>query len=437
MRRRSLLAGSAAALAAAPALAAAGTAGAAAHPGSAPGGPPGAGGRPGRTRTGFEALRASGYAALAGQRVGVISNPTGVDRDLRHIIDVMTEDGEADVVAVFGPEHGFRGTTQAGHGEDFFLDDKTGLPVYNAYNNATTMEQLFAELELDTVVFDIQEVGVRFYTYIWTMYLALEAAATLGLRFVVLDRPNPLSGTEAAGPVLHPENATFVGLKPIAQRHGMTIGELAGLFNAEFVPEATGGRRAELHVERLTGWRRRDRYADTGLPWVAPSPNMPTLTTAELYAGTCYFEATALSEGRGTTQPFQLLGAPGIDHRWEEALNAREVPGVRFREGYFRPTFSKWANETCGGVEVQITDLDRFDPIRTALTMIVEQWRQFPGYRWRSQDGGASFWMDKLSGNTAVRLAIEDGADADEVADVWRHDLRAFRALRERYLLYR
>jgi uncharacterized protein YbbC (DUF1343 family) len=393
-------------------------------------------------RTGFESLRDSGYASLAGRRVGVVSNPTGVDRDLAHIVDVMHASGRVDLQAVFGPEHGFRGTSQAGEGEDFFTDPQTGLPVYNAYNDATAMERHFAELDLDAVVFDIQDVGARFYTYIWTMYLALEAAARLGLRFVVLDRPNPLSGREAHGPVLHPEYASFVGLKPIAQQHGMTVGELARLFNDVFVPEATGGRRAELRVEPMTGWRREQRYADTGLPWVPPSPNMPTPQTAELYVGTGLFEASALSEGRGTTLPFQLIGAPGIDHRWRDALRERALPGVLFREAYFVPTFSKWAEETCGGVQVQQVqqvqagDADALDPIRTALTMLAEQRRLFPEYGWRDQDGDGSFWMDKLTGDARVRQAIEDGTDPDDIPAVWRQDLAAFRRLRRRYLLY-
>ena len=391
----------------------------------------------GAVRTGFESLRASGYASLAGQRVGIISNPTGIDRDLSHIVDIMVADGHVDLQAVFGPEHGFRGTSQAGEGEDFFTDPKTGLPVYDAYNDSAEMEAHFADLGLTTIVFDIQDVGSRFYTYIWTMYLAMEAAARLGLRFVVLDRPNPLSGRDAYGPVLHAENASFVGLKPIAQHHGMTIGELARLFNDVFVPEATDGRRTDLHVERLVNWRREQRFTNTGLPWVAPSPNMPTPRTAELYVGSCYFEATALSEGRGTTLPFQLLGAPGIDHHWEQALNALSLPGVRFREAYFVPTFSKWQDETCGGVEIQITDVDAYDPIRTALTMITEQWRLYPEYRWRSQDGDGSFWLDKLSGDTRVRLAVEDGVDPGDFPRLWQDELAAFRGLRRRYLLYR
>ncbi|MFD3531652.1 exo-beta-N-acetylmuramidase NamZ domain-containing protein [Streptomyces sp. NPDC058664] len=430
MRRRDLLTASAA-LAATPALATRATA-------DAPDAPSGKGtpGPRARVRTGFERLRASGYASLAGQRVGVISNPTGVDADLGHIVDAMAADGKVDLVAVFGPEHGFRGTSQAGQGEDFFTDAKTGLPVYNAYNSSTTMAGYFAELNLDTVVFDIQEIGARFYTYIWTMYLALEAAAELGLRFVVLDRPNVLSARDAHGPVLYPENSTFVGLKPIAQQYGMTVGELAGLFNDTFVPETTGGKRADLHVERMAGWKRRMRYAQTGLPWVPPSPNMPTVATAEAYVGTCYFEASALSEGRGTTMPFQLLGAPGVDHRWQEALNGLGLPGVRFREAYFTPTFSKWSGKSCGGVELQITDHDRFDPIRTALTMIKEQRRLFPAHGWRSQDGGSNYWLDKLSGDRRVRLAVEAGAPVDDIVALWQDDLAAFRTRRARHLLY-
>lgn len=427
MRRRDLLTASAA-LAATPALTTRASAATLEGPAEA--------GRPARVRTGFEQLRASGYASLAGQRVGVISNPTGVDPDLGHIVDATAADGKVDLVAVFGPEHGFRGISQAGQGEDFYTDAKTGLPVYNAYNSATTMAGYFSELKLDTVVFDIQEIGARFYTYIWTMYLALEAAAELGLRFVVLDRPNVLSARDAYGPVLHPQHSTFVGLKPIAQQYGMTVGELAGLFNDTFVPEATGGKRADLHVERMAGWKRRMRYADTGLPWVPPSPNMPTVATAEAYVGTCYFEATALSEGRGTTMPFQMVGAPGIDHRWQDALNALDLPGARFREAYFNPTFSKQAGKTCGGVELRITDVDRFDPIRTALVMILEQRRLFPQYGWRSQDGGTAYWLDKLSGNLGVRLAVEAGAPVDDIVALWQDDLAAFRTRRAQHLLY-
>ncbi|SDE13545.1 exo-beta-N-acetylmuramidase NamZ family protein [Glycomyces harbinensis] len=386
-----------------------------------------AGGR--RVKTGIEVLADDDFAELAGQRVGVISNPTGVLPDLSHEVDLMHESGKVDIVAVFGPEHGFRGVSQAGEGEDFFLDPKTGIPVYNAYNDKDRMAELLAEAGVETLVFDIQDVGARFYTYIWTMYLALEAAGQLGLRFVVLDRPNPGTGRAASGPVLHPEHATFVGLKPIAQRHGMTVGELARFFNHEFLPEP-----ADLTVVKMSGWKRDMYFEDTGLPWIAPSPNMPTVATAIAYPGTCLFEASALSEGRGTTKPFELLGAPEIDHTWSEAVQG--LPGARFREAYFTPTFSKWATKVCGGVELQVTDRRDFDPIRTGLAMIIEQRRLFPQYGWRSQDV-TSFWLDKLTGNQAVRLAIEDGAEVDDLAPLWAEELDAFSEQRESYLLYR
>ena len=390
-------------------------------------------GRPGRrVKTGVEVLAADGFAALSGQAVGIISNPTGILPDLSHEVDLMHASGAVDLVAVFGPEHGFRGTSQAGEGEDHFLDPQTGIPVYNAYNDKDRMAELLAEAGVETVAFDIQDVGSRFYTYIWTMRLAMEAAAELGLRFVVLDRPNPISGRDASGPVLHSEHATFVGLEPIAQRHGMTVGELARLFNAEFLDS-----RVDLTVIEMDGWHGGMRFEDTGLPWVAPSPNMPTAATAAVYPGTCLFEATALSEGRGTTQPFSLIGAPEIDHGWAQALNDAELPGARFREAYFKPTFSKWADQTCGGVELQVTDPDEFDPIRTGLAMIIEQRRHFGQYGWRSGDGPGSYWLDKLTGNQAVRLAIEDGAEIDEVTPLWAEDLAEFTEIRKRHLIYR
>lgn len=390
--------------------------------------------RPKKVRTGIEELAASDYELLRGQRVGVISNPTGILPDLRHEVDDMVGSGQVDVVAAFGPEHGFRGTGQAGEGEDFFIDERTGLPVYQA-GSRSRMVTLYQEVGLDTVVFDIQDVGARFYTFIWTMYRSMEAAAELGKRFVVLDRPNPITGKQAMGPVLHPEHATGVGLKPISQQHGMTVGELAQLFNAEFLPEAVGAQ-VDLTVVSMSGWFRDMWYEETGLPWVLPSPNMPTIDTAVVYPGTCLFEATALSEGRGTTRPFELIAAPEIDYRWVDALNAREIPGVSFREAYFDPTFSKWRGESCGGVEVEVTDRDALDAIRTGLEMIIVARQEFPQYQWRSQDGPTSFWLDKLTGTDRARLAIDAGADIDEVIAGWQDDLAEFRETREKYLIY-
>jgi uncharacterized protein YbbC (DUF1343 family) len=379
-------------------------------------------------RTGFERLAADGYALLAGERVGVVTNPTGVTRDARHLVDVMHADERVDLAAVFGPEHGFRGTAQAGGSEGRYDDPATGLPVYDTYlKSGQPLADVFTASGVDTVVFDIQDVGARFYTYIWTLYDCMAAAALAGKRFVVLDRPNPVTGRAALGPVLDRAFATFVGREPIAQAHGMTVAELALLFNGEFL-----ARPVELETVRMTGWRRAEFFDATGLPWVPPSPNMPTPETALVYAGTCLFEGTNLSEGRGTTRPFELLGAEGIDRRWAQAANALGLPGVRFREAYFAPTFSKFQGRTVGGVQLHVHDREAFDPVRTGIALLVTARRSWSGFAWR-----ADRWIDKLTGSTRVRTLIDAGAGVDEVVGAWEADLTAFRAVRREYLLYR
>ncbi|MER5634261.1 exo-beta-N-acetylmuramidase NamZ family protein [Streptomyces nitrosporeus] len=394
---------------------------AAASPGRGPG-------RPG-VRTGFERLAADGYRLLAGQKAGVVTNPTGVTSDVRHIVDVMHPDDRVELTAVFGPEHGFRGTAQAGGSEGRYDDPATGLPVHDTYlKSGQALADVFTASGVDTVVFDIQDAGSRFYTYIWTLYDCMEAAALAGKRFVVLDRPNPVTGRAASGPVLDPAFATFVGRREIAQAHGMTVAELALLFAGEFLAE----RPVELEVVRMSGWRRSDFFDATGLPWVPPSPNMPTPQTALVYPGTCLFEGTNLSEGRGTTRPFELLGAEGIDRRWAAAANALELPGVTFREAYFTPSFSKFQGRTAGGVQLHVHDRESFDPVRTGIGLLVTAKRTWSGFAWR-----ADHWIDKLTGSTLVRTMIDAGADTDEVVGAWEADLAAFRKVRREYLLYR
>ncbi|MFJ5294117.1 MULTISPECIES: exo-beta-N-acetylmuramidase NamZ domain-containing protein [unclassified Streptomyces] len=408
-------------LAASGAVGALGAVGAAAQPATAQG-------KRARVRTGFDRLAADGYGLLDGKRVGIVTNPTGVTQDVRHIVDVMHADKNVNLTAVFGPEHGFRGTAQAGGSEGRYDDPATGLPVYDTYTKSgQPLADIFTASGVDTVVFDIQDAGARFYTYIWTLYDCMEAAALAGLRFVVLDRPNPVTGRAALGPVLHKEFATFVGRQPISQAHGMTVTELARLFNGEFLPEPV-----ELETVRMSGWRRGDFFDATGLPWVPPSPNMPTPDTALVYSGTCLFEGTNLSEGRGTTRPFELLGAEGIDRRWAEAANALELPGVAFREAYFAPTFSKFEGRTAGGVQLHVQDRAAFDPVRTAIGLLVTAKKVWSGFAWRSDD-----WIDKLTGSAQVRTAIDKGADTDEVVAAWQGELAAFRSVRERYLTYR
>ncbi|GAA0608305.1 DUF1343 domain-containing protein [Streptomyces crystallinus] len=384
--------------------------------------------RPQRVRTGFDRLAADGYRALAGRKVGMVTNPTGVTADVRHIVDVMHADPRVNLVAVFGPEHGFRGTAQAGGSEGRHDDPATGLPVYDTYGvSGQALAAVFTASGVDTVVFDIQDVGARFYTYIWTLYDCMAAAALSGKRFVVLDRPNPVTGRAASGPVLDRAFATFVGREPIAQAHGMTVGELARLFDAEFL-----GGRVRVETVRMAGWRRGGFFDSTGLPWVPPSPNMPTPDTALVYAGTCLFEGTNLSEGRGTTRPFELLGAEGIDARWAAAAGALDLPGVRLREAYFTPTFSKFQGRTVGGVQLHVHDRESYDAVRTGIALLVTAKKVWSGFAWRPDH-----WIDKLTGSAAVRTLIDAGADTDEVVGAWQSGLAAFRATRARYLLYR
>ncbi|MEV7795685.1 DUF1343 domain-containing protein [Streptomyces sp. NPDC087512] len=387
---------------------------------------PAGGGRP--LRTGFERLADDGYALLDGERVGVVTNPTGITRDVRHIVDVMHADDRVNLTAVFGPEHGFRGTAQAGGSEGRYDDPATGLPVYDTYlKSGQPLADVFTASGVDTVVFDIQDVGARFYTYIWTLFDCMEAARLAGKRFVVLDRPNPVTGRAALGPVLHKEFATFVGRQPVSQAHGMTVAELALLFNGEFLASPV-----PLETVTMTGWKRSEFYDTSGLPWVPPSPNMPTPETALVYSGTCLFEGTNLSEGRGTTRPFELLGAEGVDGRWAAAANELGLPGVRFREAYFAPTFSKFQGKTVGGVQLHVHDRAAFDPVRTGIALLVTARRSWEGFAWRSDN-----WIDKLTGSTQVRTMIDAGADTDEVVGAWQRELAAFRAVRRQYLLYR
>ena len=396
-----------------------------------------------RVETGLDVLVRSDFAELRGQRVGVISNPTGVDSAYRHLVDLMHGSGQVDVVAAFGPEHGFRGSAQAGGSEGTGTDARTGITVYDAYGaSQARWEAMFTQSGMDTVVFDIQDVGARFYTYIWTMYTSMAAAARVGKRYVVLDRPNPVGG-RAYGPMMTAGYTSGVGLKEIVQQHGMTVGELARFFNAEFLP-AEAGRPVELDVVRCRHWKRDALAADTDLPWVLPSPNMPTTDTALVYPGTCLFEGVAsITEGRGTCRPFELIGglATDFDYHWGDRLNARNLPGVQFREAYFAPTAAgqkpALLNKPCAGVEVKIVDRGAYDPIRTGVAMLVEA-RKYPAFalRFDSYDTVRPYWVDKLTGSPRLRTMIDAGADVDDVVDAWADELAAFERKRRPYLLY-
>lgn len=388
--------------------------------------------------TGAQALADAGWRTLKGHRVGVISNPTGLLDDMTHIVDRMHADG-VDVVAVFGPEHGFRGTAQAGASEGTVADPRTGIPVHDTYGaNDKKFAELFRASGVDTVVFDIQDIGARFYTYVWTMYQAMRGAAQVGgIRFVVLDRPNPV-GRAARGPLLDMAQSSGVGLRSILMQHGMTVGELADLFDTEYLPaEAEGVRLAELEVVPVQGWKG-ELFAQSGLQWVMPSPNMPTDLTALLYPGTGLFEATNMSEGRGTTRPFELIGAPYADHRWAERLNQLQLPGVWFREAHFTPTISKNADVVNNGVQVHVTDPQRVNAPATAVHMFCAARDLYPqfGTRELASDPYPWVWLDRLTGTTAMRTQLVAGAPARQVVDGWRRDEQAWTARRRPYLRY-
>jgi uncharacterized protein YbbC (DUF1343 family) len=421
--RRTFLAGSASVAAGAAAAAGLGTSSAHAA----------AGGRNRRVRTGVERMIADRYRVVRGERLGVVTNPTGILPDLRHEVDVMHADDRVNLVAVFGPEHGFRGTAQAGGSEGFYNDPRTGLPVYDTYGKSgQDLADVITESGVDVVAFDIQDAGARFYTYIWTLYDSMVAAAMAGKRFIVLDRPNAISGRRALGPIMHAGYETFVGRKPISQQHAMTVGELARMYNGEWV-SADAGRPVELDVVEMDGWSRGMFYEQSGLPWVPPSPNMPTVDTAVVYPGTCMFEGTNLSEGRGTTRPFEEIAAPYGDWHWRDALTSLDLPGAAFREAYIVPTFSKWVGQTIGGVQLYVTDRDTFDAIRTAIAMLVTAKQLYPdGFGWR-----ADLWIDNLTGSDQVRNDVDSGKTTDQVVAGWQAELAEFRALRERYLIYR
>jgi len=384
-------------------------------------------------RLGIDRLIDSG--AVRGQRVGVVCNPASIDGAYRHVIDRLQASPGVTVAAVFGPQHGFRSDVQdnmieTAHAED----DSRRVPIYSLYSETRepTAEMLAG---IDTLIVDLQDIGARIYTYVYTMANCMRAARRHGVRVIVCDRPNPIGGVEIEGPTLRPGYESFVGQFPIPMRHGMTIGELACLFNAQFQIGA------DLQVMRLEGWARGEYWDATGLPWVLPSPNIPTLDTAIVYPGTVLFEGTQLSEGRGTTRPFELLGAPWIHaERFAIALNARSVPGVHFRPAVFEPTFQKHARTTCGGCQVHVTDRRAFRPCATAAALLLEFHRQDPEhFKWRQppyEYEHDKLPIDILAGSPDFRQQIEADASLSEIVDSWREDTEVFRGVRQAFLLY-
>ena len=386
-----------------------------------------------RVVTGSERLLESGL--LAGRRVGIVCNPASIDGELRHVADRLAADVGVRLAAIFGPQHGFRSDVQenmieTGHGRD----EIRRVPVYSLYSETRepTAEMLRG---LDVLVIDLQDVGTRIYTYIYTMANCLRAARRHGVKAIVCDRPNPIGGVSVEGPMLEHGFESFVGLYPIPMRHGMTIGEIARLFNEHFDIGA------DLEVVPMEGWKR-GMYADgTGLPWVLPSPNIPTVDSAVVYPGTVLFEGTNVSEGRGTTRPFELVGAPWVTAEpFADAMNRLELPGVRFRPALFEPTFHKHAKTSCGGVQIHVLDRELFRAVETGVALVGAfraadtkrfQWRE-PPYEYEHE----KLPIDILAGSSELRQKIDAGTPARAIARGWEQGVAEFEKIRRRFLLY-
>ncbi|MDA8432819.1 MAG: DUF1343 domain-containing protein [Nitrospiraceae bacterium] len=389
----------------------------------------------GRVKTGLDQIAARWPKALKDARVGLVVHPASVSFHLRHSVSACQASRKFRLKALFGPQHGIRGETQDNMIEwEGFRDALTGLPVHSLYGKTRrpTPDMLRG---IDALVVDLQDVGARYYTFIWTMALAMEACREAGKAMVVLDRPNPIGGRAVEGPVLDPEYSSFVGLHPLPVRHGMTMGEIA-LYLASFYAGIS------LDVIRMTGWDRGMWFEDTGLPWVLPSPNMPTVDTALVYPGTCLLEGTNVSEGRGTTRPFEIFGAPFIDpDRLAGRLKEFDLEGVVFRPLYFLPTFQKHAGIPCGGAQIHVTDRKRFKPFKAGVAILkaivdlypIDFKYKKPPYEYEER----LLPIDILAGTDRLRKDIETGKSIEEMVAWWNEELAVFnRQIRKKTLIY-
>jgi len=374
---------------------------------------------------------------IAGKNIGLVTNQSAVTSDLRHVVDLLHRGSGWKLTTLFGPEHGIWGEAQDMAHVDHSTDPMTGLTVYSLYGASEKDLAPRQELlrNLDALVIDLQDIGSRYYTFIYTMALCMREAAQAGVQVIVLDRPNPIDGVHLEGNIREEQFSSFVGMYPLPTRHGMTAGELARYFNKTFKLGC------DLVVVPMRGWKRSMWWEDTGLPWVIPSPNMPTVNTATVYPGMCLIEGTNLSEGRGTTHPFELFGAPWLDpFHLAELLNALELPGVRFRPHYFLPTFQKHAGRVCGGAELHVTNRAEFEPYRTGLWIVKVARDMNPEkFDWRRETYefvSDRLAIDLLAGSARYRELVESGGNIDEWAAEWADPLREFSKTREEFLLY-
>ena len=385
-----------------------------------------------QVRSGIEVLLSDSLHLVQGKNVGLLTNHTGIywtsDGIVGSTIDALYEANNVDLVALYAPEHGIRGQEQAGAAIDSGRDERTGVPIHSLYGEVRKPTPAMLE-GVDVLLFDMQDIGARYYTYVSTMALAMEAAGEQDIPFIVLDRPNPVRGDVVQGNLLKPGYETFVGMYPVPMRHGMTAGELAQLYVGEF------GLEVDLHVVPLDGWTRDMTFDQTQLPWVPPSPNMPSLESALAYPGTCLFEGTPISVGRGTDRAFQWVGAPWLDGvQLAESLNGYGINGVRFESTTFTPRNAgdrKFEGQEVSGV-LLIPESTDYDASKAAVAMLLETY-SMSGDNWL----WAEAHFDRLAGTDSLRLSIEAGADFAELTSAWDSENQAFEQLRDPYLIYR
>jgi uncharacterized protein YbbC (DUF1343 family) len=390
-----------------------------------------------KTLSGLDVIEKSWPRKMKGSRVGLLMHPASVSRKLEHAVTLLMKSRKFILKALFGPQHGIRGETQDNMIEwEGFIDKRTGLPVYSLYGKTRkpSMEML---KDIDVMVIDLQDVGSRYYTFIWTMELCMQSCSETNKSLIILDRPNPIGGLITEGPVLDKAFSSFVGQRPLPVRHGMTTGEIGNYLRNEFYPSL------DFHVIPMQFWKRKIWFDETGLPWVMPSPNMPALDTAVVYPGMCLLEGTNLSEGRGTTKPFEIFGAPFIESdRLINHLHNYKLPGVVFRPMYFQPTFQKHAGSLCGGAQIHVSDRKKFRPFKTGVAVLkavhdlyAEQfsWKK-PPYEYETE----KMPIDILAGTDRLRKDIEKGEDLNRMEDWWQEECLQFsKKVRKMYLLYK
>lgn len=385
-------------------------------------------------KPGIDVLLKKQLDLIRGKRVGLITNQTGYTSELKTTIDALNELPDVKLIALFGPEHGVRGDVEAGEYIQNFIDEKTGITVYSLYGRTRrpTPEML---KDIQVLVYDIQDIGARGYTYIYTMAYAMEAARDAGIQFIVLDRPNPLGGNRVEGNVLDPKFSSFIGLYPIPYLYGMTVGELAKLFNTEFDINC------DLVVVSMDGWKRDMTYEDTGLFWVPPSPNIPHAETVFPYSSICFIgELGTISEGVGTALPFELLGAPWMDgEKLANELNAKNLPGVYFRSTFFIPFFHPgnyyYVRKQCSGVQIYVTNKDTFEPLQAQVHILTTIRKIHPDQNFFDTSRISSF--DRAAGSDELRKAVLRGDSADEIIASWQGQLQEFEQIRQKYLIYK